>query len=86
MSTRWTTLLDGTRLRELRRTQGLSRAALARQAGIPQPRWPGSPAPAQCRGRTMARLAAALGEPLAALGPAPEWWPEYPGLPSGGLG
>jgi transcriptional regulator with XRE-family HTH domain len=73
MSTRWTTVLDGTRLRELRRCRGLSQVELARQAGL-------SAATvarlerdtcAPCRCRTLARLAAALGEQMAAITPCP---------------
>jgi DNA-binding XRE family transcriptional regulator len=57
-------VLDGQRLRQLRRQHGLSQQDLADQAGISlttvarlerQPRTP-------CRGRTLARLAAVLGE------------------------
>lgn len=60
----WTTALDGPRLRQLRRQHGLSQEQLADQAGLSlttvtrlerQVR-------AACRGRTLARLAAALGE------------------------
>ena len=66
---RWLTVVDGARLRQLRRQQGLSSAELAGQAGIGmstltrlerQPRQ-------SCRTRTLARLAAALGQPSAAL-------------------
>ena len=61
---RWTTVLDGTRLREARRRHGLSQEKLARRAGLSlttvarlesQPMSP-------CRSRTLARLAAALAE------------------------
>lgn len=60
----WTTLIDGQRLRQLRREHGLSQAGLAAGAGISpatlarlerQPR-------TTCRCRTLARLALALGE------------------------
>ena len=60
----WTTTVDGTRLRQARRDHDLSRAELAGTAGISvttlarlerQPR-------TRCRGRTLARLALALGE------------------------
>jgi transcriptional regulator with XRE-family HTH domain len=60
----WTTTVDGTRLRQARREHALSRAELAGTAGISvatlarlerQPR-------TRCRGRTLARLALALGE------------------------
>jgi DNA-binding XRE family transcriptional regulator len=63
----WTTTVDGTRLRQARREHALSRAELAGTAGISvatlarlerQPR-------TRCRGRTLARLALALGEDLA---------------------
>jgi DNA-binding XRE family transcriptional regulator len=73
----WTAVLDGPRLRHLRRLHGLSQEKLADQAGI-------SPATVarlerqarpSCRTRTMARLAAALGEHPAtitrAITPAP---------------
>lgn len=67
---RWTTVLDGQRLRQLRRQHGLSQEKLADRAGISratvarlerQSRPP-------CRCRTVARLAAALGEHPAAIG------------------
>jgi DNA-binding XRE family transcriptional regulator len=60
----WTTAVDGTRLRQARGDHALSRAELAATAGISvttlarlerQPR-------TRCRGRTLARLALALGE------------------------
>lgn len=66
---RWTTVLNGTRLRELRRQHGLSQEKLADQAGVSrttvaklesQPKSP-------CRCRTLARLAAALAEDPAAI-------------------
>ena len=73
-----TTVLDGQRLRELRRERGLSQERLADRAGISlttvarlerQPR-------ASCRGRTMGRLAAALGEqPTAIACPEPDHRP-----------
>ncbi len=65
----WTTALDGSRLRQLRRRRGLSQEQLADQAGLSlttvarlerQLR-------AACRGRTLARLATALGADPAAL-------------------
>ncbi len=69
---RWTTVLDGQRLRQLRHEHGLSQEKLADRAGISlatvarlecQPRSP-------CRCRTLARLAAALGEqPATIAGP-----------------
>ena len=60
-----TFLLDGQRLRELRRQRGLSQEELADQAGISvttvarlEQGQPNAP----CRGRTLGRLARALGE------------------------
>ena len=70
---RWITILDGCRLRHLPRERGLSQEKLADQAGISlttiarlerQHR-------ASCRGRTLARLAAALHAEPAALTPPP---------------
>jgi transcriptional regulator with XRE-family HTH domain len=67
----WTTVLDGQRLRQLRTQHGLSREKLAGLAGVSlttvarleaQPR-------ASCRSRTLARLAAALGESPAVITP-----------------
>ena len=71
-TSRWFAVVDGTRVRQLRRQHGLSPAELAGKAGIglstvtrlerqPQRR---------CRTRTLARLAAALGQPPAALTPS----------------
>jgi len=60
----WTAVLDGPRLRHLRRLHGLSQENLADQAGISPAtvaRLEREPRPS-CRTRTMARLAAALGE------------------------
>lgn len=66
---RWTTAVDGARLRRIRRRYGLSQEQLAGQAGISlttmrrlerQPTVP-------CRCRTLGRLAAALGEDPARL-------------------
>jgi transcriptional regulator with XRE-family HTH domain len=71
-SQRWLTVLDGHRLRHLRRQRGLSQEQLAANAGI-------SPATvarlkrhssASCRSRTLARLAAAMAEDPASLTPA----------------
>jgi transcriptional regulator with XRE-family HTH domain len=65
----WMTVLNGTRLRELRRERGLSQEQLAGRAGISlatvarlerQSRAP-------CRGRTLARLAVALDEQPASM-------------------
>jgi DNA-binding XRE family transcriptional regulator len=66
---RWTSALDGGRLRQLRRQRGLSQTQLASQAGISRAtmarleRQPVAP----CRSRTLSRLATALGEDPAAL-------------------
>jgi DNA-binding XRE family transcriptional regulator len=74
---RWYTVLDGGRLRRLRRQRGLSREQLAGLAGI-------SPATvarlerqcaASCRSRTLGRLAAALGEDPDRLTSAGSWPP-----------
>lgn len=69
---RWTTILDGGRLRALRRQHGLSQERLASHAGISLTtvrRLEGQPA-APCRSRTLGRLARALGEDPAHLAPA----------------
>jgi transcriptional regulator with XRE-family HTH domain len=69
---RWFTVVDGTRVRYLRRQHGLSPAELAGQAGIGLStmlrieRQPGR----LCRTRTLVRLATALGQPPATLIPA----------------
>jgi transcriptional regulator with XRE-family HTH domain len=66
---RWTAVIDGQRLRELRRQQALSQAELAKLAGISADtvskleRQPAS----CCRSRTLTRLAAALGESPSAI-------------------
>ena len=66
---RWFTALDGVRLRQLRHQHGLSAAELAGKAGVclstvtRLERQPGR----SCRTRTLARLAAALGQPPTAL-------------------
>lgn len=66
---RWTTVIDGQRLRELRRQRALSQVELAWLAGVSAhtvsklERQP----PSCCRSRTLARLAAALGESPAAI-------------------
>jgi transcriptional regulator with XRE-family HTH domain len=71
-SQRWLTVVDGDRLRQLRRQHHLSQEQLAANAGI-------SPATvarlerhssASCRSRTLARLAAAMEEDPASLTPA----------------
>lgn len=65
----WTTALDGHRLRQLRREHGLSQEQLADQAGLSLTTVTRleRQIPAACRCRTLARLAAALGEDPAAL-------------------
>jgi DNA-binding XRE family transcriptional regulator len=70
---RWFVVADGQRLRQLRRKQRLSQEALASRAGISV----GTigrlerQAHPSCRGRTLARLAAALGAQPTALMPLP---------------
>ena len=65
----FTFILDGHRLRQLRRQRGLSQAALAGQAEVSLTtvarleRQPHAP----CRGWTLGRLARALGEPPATM-------------------
>jgi len=69
---RWSTVLNGHRLRHLRRQRGLSQEQLADQAGISLTtigRLERDPA-APCRSRTLGRLARALGEDPARLTPA----------------
>ena len=82
-SARWTTTLNGTRLRQLRHEHGLSQEALADRAGISlttvvrlerRARTP-------CRCRTLARLAAALGAQPAAIGLVPETGTAAPAQP-----
>jgi transcriptional regulator with XRE-family HTH domain len=69
---RWTALIDGHHLRNSRSQHGLTRDQLASKAGISvttvarlerHPR-------TRCRSRTLARLAAALDQPPAALTPS----------------
>lgn len=66
---RWTTALDGLKLRQLRHQHGLSQEALADRADVSLTtvarleRHHRSP----CRTYTLARLAAALGEPAASI-------------------
>lgn len=66
---RWFIVLDGARLRELRRQHGLSPAELAGKAGIGLSTVTRVERHPQhlCRTRTLARLAAALGQPPATL-------------------
>jgi len=82
-SARWTTMVNGTRLRQLRLEHGLSQEALADRAGVSpstvarlehQPSVP-------CRCRTLARLAAALGEKPAAIGLPPTTGTTAPAQP-----
>jgi transcriptional regulator with XRE-family HTH domain len=74
---RWFAVVDGVRLQRLRRRHGLSAAELAGKAGIGSStvsRLEGQTR-SSCRTRTLARLAAALGEPAKALAlsePPPE--------------
>jgi transcriptional regulator with XRE-family HTH domain len=60
----WTVVLDGTRLRDLRCERGLSQSELAGLAGISKATVARleRQAMTSCRGRTLARLAGALGE------------------------
>ena len=70
-SQRWLTVLDGHRLRQLRRQRGLSQEQLATRAGISLTtirRLEHQPA-APCRTRTLGRLARALDEDPADLAP-----------------
>lgn len=74
---RWTTTLDGRRLRQLRHQHGMSQEQLADQAGISLTTITRLEAQtrAACRSRTLSRLAAALGQPpavLTASQPAPD--------------
>jgi len=66
---RWTAAVDGQRLRELRRQQALSQVELARLAGVSP--YTVSKLERQqvtsCRSRTLARLAAALGQDPVAI-------------------
>jgi transcriptional regulator with XRE-family HTH domain len=61
-SQRWVTVLNGTRLRQLRRQHGLSQKQLAAKAGISQSTIARLEPCSRttCRSRTLARLAAAL--------------------------
>jgi DNA-binding XRE family transcriptional regulator len=70
---RWFVVADGRRLRQLRRQHGLSQAVLAGRAGISVTtigRLERHARPS-CRGRTLARITAALGEHPTALIPPP---------------
>jgi transcriptional regulator with XRE-family HTH domain len=77
----WTTVLDGTRLRQLRRERGLSQERLADRAAISLATVVRLERQSQapCRGRTLARLAAALDEqPSTIRPPAPAVAPQGP--------
>jgi DNA-binding XRE family transcriptional regulator len=66
---RWMVTIDGQRLRQLRRQRGLSQEMLADRAGVSAAtvgRLERCDRPS-CRGRTLARLAAVLGEQPAAI-------------------
>ena len=65
----FTFILDGHRLRQLRRERGLSQAALAGQAGVSLTTVARleRQGHAPCRGWTIGRLARALGEPPATM-------------------
>jgi transcriptional regulator with XRE-family HTH domain len=68
-SGRWFAVVDGVRLRQLRRHHGLSAAQLAGKAGIGLStviRLEGQPR-RSCRTRTLVRLAAALDQPPGVL-------------------
>jgi transcriptional regulator with XRE-family HTH domain len=73
ISARWFAVVDGRRVRQLRRQHGLSPAELAGRAGIGLSTVTRLERVRQrrCRTRTLARLAAALGQPPAALIPSP---------------
>jgi transcriptional regulator with XRE-family HTH domain len=67
----WIVVADGQRLRQLRRQRGMSQEALADRAGMSVAtvgRLERQDRPS-CRGRTVARLAAVLGERPAAIMP-----------------
>jgi transcriptional regulator with XRE-family HTH domain len=72
-SARWFALVDGRRVRQLRHQHGLSAAELAGKAGIGLSTVTRLERARQrrCRTRTLALLAAALGQPPAALTPSP---------------
>ncbi len=69
---RWFAVVDGRRVRQLRRQHGLSPAELAGEANIGLSTVTRLERQHQrrCRTRTLARLAAALGQPPAALTPS----------------
>ena len=71
-SGRWFAVVDGTPVAQLRHQHGLSPAELAGNAGIGLSTVPRLERQHQrrCRTRTLARLAAALGQPPAALTPS----------------
>ena len=72
-SDRWFALVDGARLRQLRRQHDLSPAELAGKAGLSMStiiRLERPPS-RRCRTRTLALLAGALGQPPATLTPQP---------------
>lgn len=70
---RWFTVVDGARLRQLRRQCGLSAAELAGKAGVGQSTVTRLERHQQCpcRTRTLTRLARALGQQPPALTPQP---------------
>jgi transcriptional regulator with XRE-family HTH domain len=66
---RWTAIVDGQRLRDLRRQRALSQVELAKLAGVSAQtvsKLEQQPASC-CRSRTLARLAGALGESPSAI-------------------
>ena len=74
----WIVVADGQRLRQLRRQRAMSQEALADRAGMSVAtvgRLERQDRPS-CRGRTLARLAAVLGERPAAIMPRPTDRPE----------
>lgn len=70
---RWFTVVDGARLRQLRRQCGLSAAELAGKAGVSQSTVTRLERHQQCpcRTRTLVRLARALGQQPRVLTPQP---------------
>ena len=69
---RWTAVVDGKRLRELRRQRGIAKEELAGRAGISLTTVARLERQecAACRTRTLARIAAALDEEPSFIGPA----------------